>query len=139
MKVKEVMHRGVTWVDPNTSIRHIAQMMRDGDIGSVPVGENDRLVGIVTDRDIICRGIADGTVCSALTARDVMSKPIIYCRADDELEYALRIMEKNKIRRLPVIDENKRLAGMLALGDISEIGGQEMAGEVMRSVSAHHA
>jgi CBS domain-containing protein len=139
MKVKEVMHRGVTWVEPDTSIRHIAQMMRDGDIGSVPVGENDRLVGIVTDRDIICRGIADGADCSGLTARDMMSKPIIYCRADDELEYALRIMEKNKIRRLPVIDENKRLAGMLALGDISEIGGEDMAGEVMRSVSAHHA
>jgi CBS domain-containing protein len=68
-----------------------------------------------------------------------MSKPIIYCRADDELQYALRIMEENKVRRLPVIDENKRLAGMLALGDISEMGGEDMAGEVMRSVSAHHA
>ena len=139
MKVKDVMHRGVTWVEPVTSIREIAQMMRDADIGSVPVGENDRLVGIVTDRDIICRGIANSADCNGLTARDVMSKPIIYCRADDELEYALRIMEKNRIRRLPVIDENKRLAGILALGDISEIGGQEMAGEVMRSVSAHHA
>jgi CBS domain-containing protein len=133
------MHRGVTWVEPATSIREIAQMMRDADIGSVPVGENDRLVGIVTDRDIICRGIADSADYNSLTARDVMSKPIIYCRADDELEYALRIMEKNRIRRLPVIDENKRLAGILALGDISEIGGEEMAGEVMRSVSAHHA
>ena len=139
MKVKDVMHRGVTWVEPGTSVREVAQMMRDADIGSVPVGENDRLVGIVTDRDIICRGVADSADCNSLTARDVMSKPIIYCRADDELEYALRMMEKNKIRRLPVIDENKRLAGILALGDISEIGGQEMAGEVMRSVSAHHA
>jgi CBS domain-containing protein len=139
MKVKDVMHRGVTWVEPGTSIREIARMMRDDDIGSVPVGDNDRLVGIVTDRDIICRGIADGADMSELRAGDVMSKPIIYCRADDELEYALRIMEKNKIRRLPVIDENKRLAGMLALGDISEMGGEDMAGEVMRSVSAHHA
>jgi CBS domain-containing protein len=139
MKVKEVMHRGVTWVEPSTPIREIAQMMRDGDFGSVPVGENDRLVGIVTDRDIICRGLADSVDCNILTAGDVMSKPIIYCRADDELDYAIRIMEKNRIRRLPVIDENKRLAGMLALGDISEIGGEEMAGEVMRSVSAHHA
>jgi len=139
MKVKDVMHRGVAWVEPNTSIREIARMMRDSDIGSVPVGENDRLVGIVTDRDIICRGIADNADSNGLTARDVMSKPIIWCRADDELEYALRIMEKNRIRRLPVIDENKRLTGILALGDISEIGGQEMAGEVMRSVSAHHA
>ena len=139
MKVKDVMHRGVTWVEPQTSIREIARMMRDGDIGSVPVGDNDRLVGIVTDRDIICRGIADGVDYMTLTARDVMSKPIIYCRADDELEYAIRVMEKNKVRRLPVIDDDKRLAGMLALGDISEMGGQDMAGEVMRSVSAHHS
>jgi CBS domain-containing protein len=139
MKVKDVMHRGVSWVEPTTSVREIARMMRDNDIGSVPVGENDRLVGIVTDRDIICRGIADGADVSVLGARDVMSKPIIYCRADDDLETALRIMEKNRIRRLPVIDKDKRLAGMLALGDISEIGGQDMAGEVMRSVSGHHA
>ena len=139
MKVKDVMHRGVTWVEPTTSIRDVACMMRDNDIGSVPVGENDRLVGIVTDRDIICRGIADGTDLATLTAGDVMSKPIIYCRADDELQSAIRIMEKNKIRRLPVIDKNKRLAGMLALGDISAIGGEDVAGEVMRSVSAHHA
>lgn len=139
MKVKDVMHRGVTWVEPNASIREIARKMRDDDIGSVPVGENDRLVGMVTDRDIICRGIADGADCNALTARDVMSKPIIYCKVEDELELAIRIMEKNKIRRLPVIDKDKRLVGMLALGDISEIGGQEKAGEVMRSVSAHHA
>ena len=139
MKVKDVMHRGVTWVEPTISIREIARRMRDDDIGSVPIGENDRLVGIVTDRDIICRGVANGADCNALTARDVMSKPIIYCRADDDLELAIRIMEKNKIRRLPVIDKDKRLVGILALGDISEIVGQDAAGEVMKSVSAHHA
>jgi CBS domain-containing protein len=139
MKVKDVMHRGVTWVEPTVSIREIARRMRDDDIGSVPIGENDRLVGIVTDRDIICRGVANGADCNALTARDVMSKPIIYCRAHDDLELAIRIMEKNKIRRLPVIDKDKRLVGILALGDISEIVGQDAAGEVMRSVSAHHA
>ena len=139
MKVKDVMHQGVTWVEPTISIREIARRMRDDDIGSIPIGENDRLVGIVTDRDIICRGVANGADCNALTARDVMSKPIIYCRADDNLELAIRIMEKNKIRRLPVIDKDKRLVGILALGDISEIVGQDAAGEVMRSVSAHHA
>src|SRR5882672_10287975 len=77
--------------------------------------------------------------CNGLTAGDVMSKPIVYCRSDEYLEDALRIMEKNRIRRLPVIDENKRLVGMLALGDISEKVGRDLAGEVMRSVSAHHA
>src|SRR5262245_20470945 len=108
MKVKDVMHRGVCWVEPNTPIREIARMMRDNDIGSVPIGENDRLVGIVTDRDIICRGIADGLDSKALTASEVMSKPIIYCREDDDLEIAVRTMEKNKIRRLPVINKEKR-------------------------------
>jgi CBS domain-containing protein len=139
MKVKDAMHRGVTWVEPATTIREVARMMRDNDIGSIPVGEDDRLVGMVTDRDIICRGVADGADIAELTARDVMSKPIVYCRANDELEHAIRIMEKNKIRRLPVIDENEKLTGMLALGDISAIGGEEMVGEVMRSASGHHA
>jgi len=139
MKVKDAMHPGATWVQPDTSIMVIAKMMRDEDIGSVPVGENDRLIGMVTDRDIICRGLAGGQDCNTLTAQDVMSKPIVYCRADEYLEDALRIMEKNRIRRLPVIDENKRLVGMLALGDITHLGGRELAGEVMRSVAEHHA
>ena len=139
MKVRDVMHRGVSWVEPNTTISEVARMMRVNDIGSVPVGENDRLVGMVTDRDIICRAVAEGSDVNTLIVREVMSKPIIYCRADDDLQLAIRIMEKNKVRRLPVIDKDKRLTGMLALGDISQIGGQELAGEVMRSVSAHHA
>jgi len=138
MKVKDVMHRGVAWVGPETSIKQLAHMMRDDDIGSIPIGENDRLIGMVTDRDIVCRGVAGGGDCNELTAGDVMSKPIVYCRADEDVEDALRIMEHNKIRRLPVIDENKRLFGMLSLGDISERAGRDLTGEVMRSVSAHH-
>jgi|SRR5262245_36840120 len=139
MKVKDAMHPGATWVPPDASIMVIAKMMRDEDIGSVPVGENDRLVGMVTDRDIICRGLAGDKDCTTLTARDVMSMPIIYCRSDEYLEDAIRIMEKNQIRRLPVIDENKRLVGMLALGDISQTAGRDLAGEVIRSVAEHHA
>ena len=139
MKVKDIMHRGVAWVGPETSVVEIAQKMRDDDIGAVPIGENDRLVGMVTDRDIVCRGLAGSKDCRQLTARDVMSKPIVYVRADEDVEDALHLMEKNRIRRLPVIDENKRLAGILSLGDISEKGGRELAGEVMRSVSSHHA
>jgi CBS domain-containing protein len=138
MKVKDVMHRGVAWLGPETSIKELAQRMRDEDIGSIPIGQNDRLVGMVTDRDIVCRGLAGTGDCSDLTAGDVMSKPIVYCRADEDVEDALRIMERNKIRRLPVIDENKRLCGMLTLGDISEKAGRDLTGEVMRSVAAHH-
>ena len=138
MKVKDCMHRGVAWVGPETSIRQLAQMMRDEDIGSIPIGENDRLIGMVTDRDIVCRGLAGAADCDDLMAGDVMSKPIVYCRADEDVEDALRIMEHNKIRRLPVIDENKRLCGMLSIGDISEKVGRDLTGEVMRSVAGHH-
>jgi CBS domain-containing protein len=139
MKVKDVMHRGVEWVEPETPIAEIARKMLDEDIGSVPVGENDRLVGMVTDRDIVTRGLARVKNCLDLVAKDVMSKPIVYARADEDLDDALHIMVKNQIRRLPVIDENKRLVGILSLGDISVKAGRDLAGEVMRSVSAHHA
>jgi CBS domain-containing protein len=139
MKVKDVMHTGATWVEPGTPVAELAKMMRDHDIGSIPIGEKDRLVGMVTDRDIVTRGLANGGDCAKLTARDVMTKPIIYCRTDEDVEDALRIMEKNKVRRLPVIDENKRLAGMLALGDICGRLSREMTGEVMGSIAAHHA
>jgi CBS domain-containing protein len=139
MKVKDVMHSGVTWVDPNTSIPQIAKKMRDQDIGAVPVGENDRLIGMVTDRDICCRGLADGGDASKLTARDVMSKPIVYCKADDDVTEAIHLMEKSKIRRLPVINENKRMIGMLSLGDVSQRVTDQLSAEVMKAVSAHHA
>src|SRR6516164_6207044 len=123
MRVKDVMHKGVDWVSPDAPVTEIAKLMQGHDIGCIPVGENDRLVGMVTDRDIVCRGLASAGDCNDLTAGDLMSKPIVYCRADEDVEDALRIMERNKIRRLPVIDENKRLCGMLAIGDISERAG----------------
>ena len=139
MKVKDVMHPGATWVDPNTPVAELAKMMRDEDIGSIPIGDDDRLVGIVTDRDIVCRGLANGGDCEDLTARDVMSKPIVYCRTDEDAEDALHIMQANQVRRLPVINEDKRLVGMLSIGDICSRLPRERAGEVMSSLAAHHA
>ena len=96
------------------------------------------LIGMVTDRDITCRGIANGRDVGKLVARDVMTKGIFYCRDSEELDDALRIMETRKIRRLPVIDENKRMVGMLSFGDISHSASRELAGELMAAVSAHH-
>jgi CBS domain-containing protein len=112
--------------------------MRELDVGSIPVGENDRLIGMVTDRDITCRGVANGKDLGKLTARDVMTKGIVYCRDGEELDDALRIMESKKIRRLPVIDEKKRMVGMLSLGDVSHAASHELSGELMAAVSAHH-
>jgi len=138
MKVKDAMHKRATWVTPDTSIRAAAKLMRDEDIGAIPVGENDRLVGMITDRDIACRGLANGKDVAKLTVGRVMTKPIVYCRAKDKLEAAAKIMEKKGVRRLPVIDENKRMVGMLSLGDISSKAPKLLSGEVLRAVSAHH-
>lgn len=139
MKVKEMMHKGVEWVSPDTSITAIAEMMQEGDIGAIPVGENDRLVGMVTDRDLAVRGLVKGRDISKLTAKDVMTKGVTWCRDSDSATEAARLMETKHIRRLPVIDEKKRLVGMLSLGDLSHAASQRTAVEALKSVSAHHA
>jgi CBS domain-containing protein len=138
MKVKNAMHKNAEWVSPETPIAQVAKKMKDLDIGSLPVGENDRLIGMVTDRDIACRGVADGRDVSNLTARDVMSKGIVYCNDTEDLDDAVRLMETKKIRRLPVINDKKRMVGMLSLGDVSHAASREMSGEVIAAVSAHH-
>ena len=139
MKVKEVMHTGVTWVAPDMKLSDVAIKMRDEDIGAVPVGENDRLIGMITDRDITCRSVASGVSPKSVTVRDAMSKGIVYCQEDEDIEDAVRIMEQKKIRRLPVLNSKKRMVGMLSLGDVSSKVPETLAGEVARAVTAHHA
>ena len=138
MKVKNAMHKGVTWVEPTTSIEQLARLMREHDIGAIPIGENDRLVGMVTDRDIVCRCIAAGLDPKTTTARDVMTEGIIFCLDRQELDDAARIMETKKVRRLPVINGKKRMIGMLSLGDVYHRAPDHIGGEVLHAVSAHH-
>jgi CBS domain-containing protein len=138
MKVKDAMHAGTEWLPPTTPLVEIAKRMRDKDIGCIPIGENDRLVGMVTDRDITLRAVAAGGDYNKMTARDVMTKSIIFCRESEELADAVRIMEQKQVRRLPVINDQKRMVGMLSLGDVSHKS-REMSAEVMAAVSAHHA
>ena len=139
MKVKEIMHKRVEWVSPDTPLTALATKMLKHDVGAIPIGEKDRLVGMVTDRDIAIRGLANGRDISKLTARDVMTKPVIWCWDSDNAMNAARLMENKKIRRLPVIDDNKRMVGMLSLGDISHAVSDQTAAEVIKAVSAHHA
>ena len=138
MKVRDAMHKGVEWVDPSTPVTRLAQLMREHDIGAIPIGENDRLIGMVTDRDIVCRGLAAGKDLKKLTARDVMTKGIVFCREDEEIDDATRTMELKQVRRLPVINGDKRMVGMLSLGDLSNSCDQELSGEVLQAVSSHH-
>ncbi len=139
MKVKEAMHKSVEWVSPDTPVAEIARRMRDKDIGAIPIGENDRLVGMVTDRDIACRAVANGRDLAKTSARDVMTKGIVYCRDSEELDDAIRIMEQKKLRRLPVINEKKRMVGMLSLGDVAHSAAHELTGEMVSAVAEHHA
>jgi CBS domain-containing protein len=139
MKVKEAMHKGVDWVAPDTPLADLAKLMRQHDIGAIPIGENDRLVGMVTDRDIVCKGLAeDGFDARRATARDVMTPGIHCCSEDDDLAKAVRHMESLKIRRLPVINKSKRMVGILSLGDISHSASSDLLTEVVKKVSAHH-
>jgi CBS domain-containing protein len=139
MKVKEAMHKGVEWVGPDTPVTELAKLMRAHDIGAIPIGENDRLIGMVTDRDIVCKGLADdGFDARRATARDVMTPGIHCCREDDDLAKAVRHMEKLEVRRLPVINKSKRMVGILSLGDISRAASGDLLTEWAQSVSAHH-
>jgi CBS domain-containing protein len=139
MKVKEAMHKGVDWVDPSTPVVELAKLMREHDIGAIPIGENDRLIGMVTDRDLVCKGLAEDRFdAHRATARDVMTQGIHCCNEDDDLTEAVRHMEELKVRRLPVIDKSKRMIGMLALGDVGYAASGELLAECVKSVSAHH-
>jgi CBS domain-containing protein len=139
MIVKDAMHKGVDWVSPDTPVTELAKLMREHDIGAIPIGENDRLVGMVTDRDIVCKGLAeDGFDPRRATARDVMTPGIHCCREDDDLAKAVRHMEALEVRRLPVINKSKRMVGILSLGDISYSAPGDLLAECVKGVSAHH-
>jgi len=139
MKVKEVMHKGVDWVGPDTPLIELAKLMRQHDVGCIPIGENDRLIGMVTDRDIVCKGLAqNGFDVRRASARDVMTEGIHCCREDDDLAKAVRHMETLRVRRLPVINKSKRMVGILSLGDISNAAPTDLVSEWAKSVSSHH-
>jgi CBS domain-containing protein len=139
MKVKEAMHKGVDWFGPDTLITELAKLMCKHDIGAVPIGENDRLIGMVTDRDIVCKGLAEDSFDPRrATARDVMTPGIHCCREDDDLVKAVRHMEVLKVRRLPVINKSKRMVGILSLGDVSHSASGDLLSECVKSVSDHH-
>jgi CBS domain-containing protein len=139
MKVKEAMHKGVEWVGADTPVTEVAKLMCTRNIGAIPIGENDRLIGMVTDRDIVCKGLAqDSFDMRRTTARDVMTSGIHCCREDDDLAKAVRHMEMLEVRRLPVINKSKRMVGMLALGDVSDLAPNDLLSEYVKRVSAHH-
>ncbi|WHI45540.1 CBS domain-containing protein [Microbulbifer sp. JMSA004] len=138
MKVKHAMHEGATWCTPDTPLQELAKILRDEDIGAVPIGENDKLVGIVTDRDIVCRGVVQGGNLSSLSARDVMTEGIEWCWEEDDLLSAVHKMEQQLLRRMPVLNSEKRMVGILSLGDITSAIASKQGGQFAAAVSSHH-
>src|SRR5438034_7171628 len=133
MKVNEAMTREVRVTSPDETIQNAAKTMASLDAGVLPVGENDHLIGMITDRDIAIRGIAKGKGPKA-KVRDVMTEDVKYCFDDQEVEEVTRNMADIQVRRLPVLNRDKRLVGILSLGDIAIRDGKD-AGEELRGIS----
>jgi CBS domain-containing protein len=136
MQVKDVMTRGVECVSPDTPLQEAARKMRDLDVGPLPVCDNDRLAGMLTDRDITVRAVADGRDPKSAKVRDAMSEGINYCFEEDDVEQAARVMRERQVRRLAVLNRDKRLVGIVSLGDLAvETRGDEVAGKTLERVS----
>ena len=134
MKVSEIMTRDVRLLSPDQTIREAASLMADVDVGSLPVGDNDRLVGIITDRDIVIRAVAQGKSADTKVS-EVMSKEMLYCFDTDETDAVARNMGKAQVRRLPVVNSDKRLVGIVSLGDLARNDDPTTIGRTVSRVS----
>ena len=134
MKVRETMTRDVRIASPEETIRQAARAMADLDAGVLPVGDKDHLVGMITDRDIAIRGIAEGKGPNT-KVRDVMTAEIKYCFDDQDVEEVARNMGDIQVRRLPVVDRDKRLVGILSIGDIAMTGEEGTAARALGGIS----
>lgn len=136
MNVSEILTPNPQCVAPNTTLEQAAQQMKSLDIGLLPICDKNRLIGTVTDRDIAIRGVAAGLDSKTTPVSEVMSHEIAYCFDDESVKAAARLMEQRQIRRLPVLNRDKRLIGIISLGDIAVRTHQEnLAGEVLEYVS----
>src|SRR5450759_5369285 len=134
-KLKDVMSRDVQVISPDGTIKEAAQHMRKGNFGMMPVGENDRMIGAISDRDIAIRAVADGKGPST-AVREVMSEGIVWAYEDDSVDDAVKIMSEHQIRRLPIVNADKRLVGIVALGDFAVVSSDiKAAGEALSEIS----
>ena len=134
MQVQKVLTRQVERIPPDTSIRDAARCMKDKDIGAIPIYEGDRLVGMVTDRDIATRGFADGVGPDA-PVQQVMTKGIEFCFEDDDTKAVARKMREKQIRRLVVLNRDKRLVGIVSLGDLAQEAEEQAAKDALKGVT----
>lgn len=136
MQLKNIMTPAVERLPKNASVQEVAQKMKTIDVGMIPVYDGDRLVGMVTDRDLALRVVAEGRDGATTPAYDVMTPEVIYCYEDQRVEDAAAVMEQQQIRRLIVLDRDKRLVGIVSLGDMAtHRQSKKVAGEALSEIS----
>lgn len=135
MLVKDCMTHKVEWIAPDVTLREAARRMKENEVGCLPVGDNDRLVGMITDHDIVCRAVADGKDPSKTKAREVMSNGITWCYEDQTVDDAIHLMTGKQIHHLPVLSRAKRMIGMLSLSDLALKSGGQLPGEFFKLLS----
>ena len=139
MKVREIMTGGPAWCTPDTSLKDVARKMVDNDCGALPVvkaGDHGEVIGVITDRDVVVRAVAEGKDARALTAEACMTASPVTVRDESTVEDCVDLMESRKIRRVPVVGEDGRLRGMVSQADIARHGSSKDTGELVRDVSA---
>jgi CBS domain-containing protein len=134
-KVHEVMTDSPRCVTPDTSISDAARLMETEDVGSLPILDGERLAGVVTDRDIVIRAVAKGKDPRGMPVREVASEKVVTVMAGDDLSDALQLMASHQVRRLPVVDENNRLVGVLAQADVAGAANEKSVGEMVEEIS----
>ena len=134
MKIKEVMSRSCTTVTPQTTLAEAAKIMSDQDIGFIPVVENDKIIGMITDRDIVCRAVSTGCAPTA-AIESFISKKTYYCYDDQEAEEVCANMADIKVRRLPVVNRQKRLVGVVSIGDLAQDVNKITVGQAVQSIT----
>jgi CBS domain-containing protein len=138
-QVSQVMTRGVRSLPPTETVMKAAQAMQELDVGVIPVCDGQTLVGMVTDRDIVLRGVAKGCTVDKTLLKDVMTKDAQWCYEDDSLEAVSNKMRDSQIRRIPVVDRQKQLVGIVSLGDLAtRTSDEEETGETLEEISKRH-
>jgi len=135
MQVREIMTKNVEAIQTGSTIKEAAEKMKRFDVGAMPVFDDGEAVGILTDRDITIRAVAEGHDPTRMSVKEVMTKEVIFCREDESVEYAADLMKQKQVRRLLIKDSQGKVVGILSLGDIATRVEKEQAGETIRQVS----
>jgi len=134
MKVREIMSTNVECVSPDTGVKEVALKMKNLDVGFIPVCENDRLVGTLTDRDVVLRGVAEGRDLNTTKARELMTNDIIWCFEDEDVKTVAKKMRETEVRRMLILNRDKRLVGVVSIGDVSQVE-EKVSGQTLHEIT----